>query len=402
MTTEEKTLLAILAAAALLVPVVLGTTLDWPVWSGLLLAVALLGVPGLMTRNIQKRVQRETFQNSYVTSPIQAEQQPQCRQTPVTDVALPSATDGYDFHFSATVYWRPAKGTPQQHANLGGLAADAILARTQVITATEQPNRVDVVAHRLAGVLGATQRDASGAVYAWADDVQLTLSEADQTRLRRLSAVPKDEDLWERERDHERRKRAYLGDDVLTSTGSTVVWWLAQRDNDVEDTVRLIGTLAQLSAAANDTEVPELFRHLTSVPALPGQLTFEFPDGDQQFSGAGLVTRRFGGLLDALNVGDDQRALFTYHGALLIEKVGKPDEAQEIRQCFDAPATDKQPAVIPEPDGELKGRPGPGEDPPPLQEEPWGSSTSSGESEQDGIQQVDDQSWSEPFSEPRD
>ncbi|MGH3870444.1 MAG: hypothetical protein ACRDSR_02850 [Pseudonocardiaceae bacterium] len=53
----------------------------------------------------------------------------------------------------------------------------------------------------------------------------------------------------EHEHDHERRKRDYLRDDVLQNTGSAITWWLARKDNDVEDTVRLIGALAQLSAA---------------------------------------------------------------------------------------------------------------------------------------------------------
>lgn len=161
MTTEEKSLLAVLTAAAVLVPVVLGTALDWPTWSWLLLAVPLLGVPGLVARNIRQRVQREELRDAYVTSPFQGEQQPQHQQTPVADVALPSALEGYDFHFSATACWRPAKGAALQHANLGGLAADALITRAQAITTAERPSRVDVVAHRLAGALGAAQRDAT-------------------------------------------------------------------------------------------------------------------------------------------------------------------------------------------------------------------------------------------------
>ncbi len=148
------------------------------------------------------------------------------------------------------------------------------------------------------------------------------------------------EDVWERERDHERRKRAYLGDDVLQSTGSAVVWWLAQHDNDVEGAVRLIGALAELSAAANDAEVPELFRYL--VP--PRHFSGSF-DGDQQFptgashdgnhqaagpawagfpAGQFPAASQFGAGLDRLNLGDDQSAHFAHRLARLIERLGSP------------------------------------------------------------------------------
>ena len=237
MTTEEKTLLAVLTAAAVLVSAALGGALGWPMWSWLLLAVPLLSVPGLMARNIQRRVRPEWLREGYVAAPVQeVEQQPQDQQIPVADVTLPSAADGYAFHFSATVYWSPMGGSALQHANLAGLAADAVVSRARAITVTEQPSQVDAVAHRLAGALGAVQRDASGGVHAWADQVQLTLPEADQARLRRLSDARKDEDIWERELNYERCKRAYLADDVLRSTGSAVVWWLVQKDNDVEGT----------------------------------------------------------------------------------------------------------------------------------------------------------------------
>ncbi len=425
MTTEEKTLLAVLTAAAVLVSAALGGALGWPMWSWLLLAVPLLSVPGLMARNIQRRVRPEWLREGYVAAPVQeVEQQPQDQQIPVADVTLPSAADGYAFHFSATVYWSPMGGSALQHANLAGLAADAVVSRARAITVTEQPSQVDAVAHRLAGALGAVQRDASGGVHAWADQVQLTLPEADQARLRRLSDARKDEDIWERELNYERCKRAYLADDVLRSTGSAVVWWLVQKDNDVEGTVPLIGALAQLSAAANDSEVPELFRHLVPVPALPNQGSLESLDGDQQFpngpfhdgsrqavgfpwagfpvgpfSDTGSVASRLGALMDTLDLGHEQCAQFARRFALLIENAGKPQEAQEIRRRFDAPAADEEPAGAPEPDSEPRDRPVPDEEPPPR-EEPWGNSALPGESEQDRDQQMDEQLRSEPPDEP--
>ncbi len=367
MTTEEKTLLAMLTLATVLVPVTLGVALGWPVWSWPLLAVPLLGVLWLVARNVQRRVQQDLLWPLHAASPGHVEQQDQAPHTPVPDTELPSAGADYHFRFSATAYWRPARGSKMQHANPGALAAGAIVDRAKTITAAEQPDQVGIAQHRLASALGAVQLDASGGVEAWADHVQLTLSEADQERRRKYSDLRKDDDLGEHERNLERRKRTYLGDEVLRNTGSAVTWWLARKDNDVEDTVRLIGALAQLSAAANNTEVPELFRHLVPTAAAPGQLPFASLDGDRRFPDGschegsrqtpwaglpagpfpdvGLFASRWGALLATLDdFNDDQRARFTHVVAQMLDKVGKPDEAQEIRRHFDAPATAKEPA----------------------------------------------------------
>ena len=64
-----------------------------------------------------------------------------------------------------------------------------------------------------------------------------------------------------------------------------------------------------------------------------------------------------GALMDTLDVfGDEQRALLTRRVAQLLDKAGKPDEAQEIRRHFDAPVSDEEPADLPEPDGDLPDR----------------------------------------------
>lgn len=356
MTAEEKTLLAVLTTTAVLVPIALGAALGWRAWSWLFLAIPLLGALGLVARNIRRRVQDERPRQQ-AAPPVHEEQQREALQTPIPDIALPSAVPDYDFHFSATAYWRPARGSRKQHENPGALAAETIVLRARTITAVEHPNNVGIVQHRLAGALGAVRPDPTGGVEAWADHVQLTLSEADRERLRRLSGVRKDEDLWEHERNHERRQRDYLGE-VLTSMGNTVIWWLARKDHNVEDTVRLLGTLARLCAAANYAQVPEPVPN-GSFPDGSRQTTWFLPNGlaATPFSDARPVVSRAGALMDTLDFVDDRRALFTRNLAQLIEKFGKPDQAEEIRGYFNAPATDQEPAELPKPDGDLPNEP---------------------------------------------
>ena len=53
---------------------------------------------------------------------------------------------------------------------------------------------------------------------------------------------------------------------MLTSTGSAVVWWLARHEDEMEKAVDMVGPLAQITAAANDEEVPELSATCSSRP----------------------------------------------------------------------------------------------------------------------------------------
>lgn len=414
MTAEEKTLLAILTLAAVLVPVAFGTVLGWPVWSWLLLAAPLLSILGLVTRNILRRVQQEPLQPPHAAPPVRLEQQDQAL---VPEVTLRSALDDYPFHFSATVHWR-TRGSKKQHTNPGALAKNAIIARAKTLTAAEHPNEIGVVQHRLASELAAVQPLASGGVEAWADNVQLTLSEADQEQLRKLSDLRKDDDLGERELNHERRKRDYLRDEVFTSTGSAVTWRLAQKDNDVEDTVRLIGELAQLSVAVNDREVvPGLLRHLLPTPARsePASLgNGSCLDGSHPtircplvglpagpFSGVSPVALGYRALMDAAGFDDNPPVLLASRIAWLFDKFEKPDAAQEIQRCFVAPATDVEPAGHPTPDGELPDKPVP-DGQVPRQEVPWRNPPLPTGSEQDGQPQTDEHLASEQLEKPYD
>lgn len=158
----------------------------------------------------------------------------------------------------------------------------------------------------------------------------------------------KDKEVWAREREHEVDKRAYLSNDVLRTTGSAIVWWLARNDTDIAGTVDLIGALARLAAAAKDQDVPELFAHLVPPSARPDPsiATMGF-DGDHQpfrlavQNGAATL---FGGrsaidlateLMNALHLDGDLRVMFASQIAKLAQDTGDLSLAQEIRRRFD-------------------------------------------------------------------
>lgn len=344
MSRDNKILLAALAAGAVLVPAVLVLALRWPLWAWLLIAAGLLAcVGGYARRLVQLHRQRElrealVVQQQRPAAPVEPEPEPP-EQRLVRDVPLPSSETDYRFVFGATVWWRrPADAVGVAHENPAGLAVDTLLTRAREITSVEHPSGADVVAHKLAGALGAVQRDQHGHVETWAAEVTLTLPEQDSDRLRRLAEVRKDEQLWHRERDHERSKREYLGDEVLRDTGSAVVWWLARNENDVERAAELIGTLAQLSAAANGTEIAEQFRHLVpssrqapfrdGLPFQRDSLSFSGTLDSGQFFSYGQLSA--GSAVDGLPEGAEHTAIDHVHG--LINKLSPETEDTDRTQ----------------------------------------------------------------------
>ncbi|WP_030744245.1 hypothetical protein [Streptomyces sp. NRRL S-31] len=277
--------------------------------------------------------------------PPAAPAKPPYQETRVVDAVLPSAADGYDFLFSATVWWWPVPdhAGPSDTAS-PALAVSSVVSRALEVVRHEEPGRASFARYLLEGELGVPLPDRSGRVKALAADVTLSLAPADRERLRKLNDLRKDEEIWEYERQHERNKRRYLGDDVLKSAGSAVVWWLTRHENEIEKAVDMIGPLAQISAAANDEEVPELFRHLL-VPPVDGRS--EATVGDPLWGGGqggGVFDReeevgvsdRLALLLAAVGLKPDMDGytVLVHRVVRSLEEEGLSEAAEEVRRTF--------------------------------------------------------------------
>ncbi|MFF2541345.1 hypothetical protein ACFVUY_02160 [Kitasatospora sp. NPDC058063] len=322
--------------------VVLGLLARWPVW--------LWAVPAAMALLL-------AIMQASMRTPKPVSEEPPWEKTRVAGVALPSLVPDYDFHFSATVWWRPIpNNTGLVHADPAGLAVETVLERAREVTAYEVPGRLGLVQHRLNGVLGTQSQDRAGLVEAMGGRVELRLSEDDRHRLGKLSEVRKTEEVWEHERRYEQSKRAYLGDDVLKSPGSAMVWWLARHDEQIREAVDLIGPLAQLSAAANDQAVSDLYAHL-----VPGVGPFPDDSGnDDEYgmpgpsgpAGGPVVIGPLRQFLDDVELDEDsvERKVYTHRVADFTAAAGRPEFARLIREKLLAE------------DGNVPGQPGPVEE----------------------------------------
>ncbi|MCE3034603.1 hypothetical protein [Streptomyces sp. CMSTAAHL-2] len=161
----------------------------------------------------------------------------------------------------------------------------------------------------------------------------------------RLAKVRKDKAVWEHQRTYEQSKRQYLGEDVLKNTGSAVVWWLAKNDEHVEKTVADLGLLAQLTSAANDSDIPERLQELLSPSRPDGPDDFDETDGP-------VSTDAFGGspghrsaadhlsdLFDAMGFPeeDPRRAMLAAQFAHIIKEQNRYETAEEVLRRFAPP-----------------------------------------------------------------
>ncbi|WP_154814090.1 hypothetical protein [Actinophytocola xinjiangensis] len=257
----------------------------------------------------------------------------------VQGIALPSAHPDYRFLLHGTIVWRLPGPHASPHPRPEQLAIDALRERAARFTEGESPADVDLLATRLGTELSFPRPDRTGTLEVWAQDTILAIPDDDRVRLNKIAAVRKNEEVWDHERAYERNKRAYLRDDVLTTTSSAVVWWLAQDTTRVSDTVSLIGTLAQLVAAAQNREVEPLFQSFVRDLSEAGEIVERGADTEPDPD------------LDALDrlmanlVPDDsgpEQADLADRLAGIAEEAGATDLASVIRERFGAPVFTEQ------------------------------------------------------------
>lgn len=253
---------------------------------------------------------------------------------PMPETLIPSSEEDYRFLFSARVFWQPLhSGGLVDHGDPRALACEAIVQRAAIITRTASPTEPVLATHRLAAALGVKQADASQQVGAWATEVTIRVPDEDAGRLHRLADLRKTVQVWEHERGHERNVREYLGNDVLTSTGKAVVWWLARHDGNVEGAVRLLETLDRVSAAAQDRP---------SVPLQIGGSSdggwLSAPHDPTEYDGRS-ASDPVQGLADQFFAERDHslRKFFAHDLVKLAERHEVPGLAARVRAVFDLP-----------------------------------------------------------------
>ncbi|MFH9473801.1 hypothetical protein ACH4L7_08115 [Streptomyces anulatus] len=344
---RHRTSILLFIALCGLAPAVLGNVLHWSAWLwGFMSTVTASGSLLLvMTVLSSRRAATDPYEPGEPEQPSAPVEQPY-QETQVIDAPLPSALDGYDFLFTATVWWKPVLDHADRSDGASpALAAASVVSRAGEVVRHEKPSRASFAQYLLDGELSILLPDRSEQVKAWAADVTLTLAPADRERLRKLNDLRKDEELWEHERQHERNKRRYLGDDVLKSAGSAVVWWLARHENEIEKAVHMIGPLAQIAAAANDEEVPELFRHLLVPPTgARSEATVEGQPWDGGALGAEVFDRekevgvsdRLRLLLTAAGLKPDMDGytVFVHRVMRFLHAEGLDESADEIGRAF--------------------------------------------------------------------
>ncbi|MEU9452622.1 hypothetical protein [Streptomyces sp. NPDC048277] len=326
--------------------------LGWPNWMWFPLTAV---VAGSLLLDMYTRDGRRGIASGEEEAPDTTEFpiEPPYLEIPVLNVPVTSGLDEYPFLFSATVRWRTGMDPlTTSHGNPGALAVASVLRRVEQYTAVEHPSRADFLCHWLDGLLGQPVQDESGTVTAYATDVRLRLRQGDREHLEELEEHRRNVGSWEQQREYERSRREYFGGDVLRSPGSAVVWWLARHEEEIERATDLIGPLSCLSAAANDEEIPDSYRHLIGSRATPAGV--EWPNGidhpqdadpdearqDQNArppDGQPKVRHELvSALLETMGIAreSEERVAFVHRLARMMEASGRPQAAEYLRHTL--------------------------------------------------------------------
>jgi hypothetical protein len=308
----------VMGAAAILLPTLLGLVLGLPVLVCVLVALALLGVAVAVERR-----RGRASEPWPVHSAPRPEVVSHTRELP--EAQLDTNTPDYRFSFAATVSWQVQLGAGRDpHVDPGALAVDAIIDRAAAAARDFGPSDAVRAQHRLEAVLGVRSPDPSGAVRAWATSIRVVVPAEDEDRIRRLAAHRKTAAEWEHERRREQDLRRYLREDALSTPGSAVVWWLARHLDRVEDAVRLIDRLGELSAVAQDRP-----RNVPGTVAEQAPFELVVPSGQN-----GRVTAT--DLVDHVlpDPADDRRLLFARDLARVLDQFDLNEQGARLRSAF--------------------------------------------------------------------
>lgn len=355
---DEKNAIVALAGVLTAVVVIAALALGWPAW----VWVPLCLLPGIGAAVLAKQLEsgrRPGPAAVEVDEEPLSPPDPEPHQEVFSEVSLPSAAPDYRFLVSGTVHWRPNPKAPgREHHDLAALARDGILSRAGESLLDAQPREHGALGERLNAELGVEQVVSSGHVVAWGGDFTVVLPEADRQRLQQIADVRKDAEVWEHERNHERDIREYLGEDVLSSPGSAVVWVLARylqgKNANVGDAVNDIENVRDLTAAAQETDIPPR--------AGSGGVEGHAANGDGGLPSAMLDARAESGQVrirpliawidEVFAARPEVRELFVPWQAGLLDKCGNHEEAEALRAHFDLePLPEEAAATVPAENG---------------------------------------------------
>ena len=342
--TTETTQTLVGGSLALLLTLSVGFAAGWPAWAtgAAMIGLLIVTVVALRWQRDRKeqavlKAEAEYRRQQAALAAAQSRQAPAAAPTssnPITAVSLPSSLADVPFTFGCTVHWRSTRPVlGDAHAVPAAVAAEAILDRARQISATYRPDDGAVV-HALASALGHPASDATDHLVTWATTVSAAPDQQAREHLQELAMLRRQRHIQEQRIDNERLVRSYLGDDVLRSVGSAVVWWLARDDRQVRETVDLIGTLAQLSAAANNAEPDQRFSRDTheAGPAGPSSAVTFVADSTRDVEPEPLQTRTATDLLP--DPDDSENTLFGHQYADLLDRHEHPDLAGRVRHRY--------------------------------------------------------------------
>jgi len=167
------------------------------------------------------------------------------------ETPLPSAIYGLDFQVKFTVFWRLDLNTGRRHNSPRSAAINGIVQRARAVTAVAMLVHHAPLQHQLGDELATELQVAGTCVWARAENVEVTVDDADLEMARKHVELLRSTRVRDAERDLERAEIRYLRDEILTDLGTAMIWWLQRNGYQVEQAVALSQQLDELVRVAS-------------------------------------------------------------------------------------------------------------------------------------------------------
>ncbi|MFI9384676.1 hypothetical protein [Kutzneria sp. NPDC052558] len=174
----------------------------------------------------------------------------------VHDVALPSASAGFNFRFSCRVFSQQNRRGAEPHPSVYDVARHSVLQRASDVAANAELTHRDDVQNHLAAVLGGYQLELNGQLRVWADGVAVAVTDADLQAVRRKLDLDRELLDWRHKKEVERQERDFVAE-MLRDPQQALAWWVSHNKQQVAQAVDMIEPLTRLSDTVHGRAKPQ-------------------------------------------------------------------------------------------------------------------------------------------------
>jgi len=174
---------------------------------------------------------------------------------PVRDAELGSASAGFNFRFSCRVFSQPNRPGAEPHPSIYDVARHSVLQRAVEVARDAELTEREAVQNKLAAVLGGYRVELTGQLRVWADEVVVTVTDADLQAVRRKLDLDRELLDWRHKKEMERHERDFVAE-MLRDPQLALAWWVSRNQQHIAQAADMMEPLRRLSDTVHGRSTP--------------------------------------------------------------------------------------------------------------------------------------------------